>query len=95
MPLGPREQRDPETVAWAADWNRENVRWTGSVPIQVGEPVLLRFAAVSPAAASGEVRISYEWKRGLGGGSSAATVTLNEAESTARDASSESQDGGS
>ena len=87
MPLSDREKRDPDTVAWASEWNRENLRWTGAVPIRADESVLLRFAAASPTAASGLLRVSYEWKLGLGGGSAEATVTLNESATASEDES--------
>ena len=77
LPLTEKERRDPETVAWVAEWNRDNVRWVGSESLSPGEPLVLEFPASSPSAATGVLSISYERKLGLGGMSSAATVTLN------------------
>ena len=77
LPLTEDERRDPETVSWAAGWNRDHVRWVGSEALSPGEPLVLELPASSPAAATGVLSISYERKLGLGGMSSAATITLN------------------
>ena len=77
LPLTEEERRDPETVAWAREWNRDNVRWVGAESLSPGEPLVLEFPASSPSAATGVLSISYERKLGFGGMSSATTVTLN------------------
>lgn len=92
LPLTERERRDPDTVEWTKNWNRENVRWVGAMPIHPGKPVNITFSAESPEATTGELMITYERKRALGGILSSATLTLNELNVEPRDQTEPSAD---
>jgi hypothetical protein len=67
LPLTPAEQRDPEAVERASDFNRETVRYVGTANIPPKGSALLVFQVQRKDLAEGVVNLQHVCKVGLGG----------------------------
>lgn len=76
LPLEDREKGDPAAIAFVEKFNRESVRFVGSLVVKPGHTGLLKFPAEHPTAANGQMRLRYEKKLGLGGSTGFVSVNL-------------------
>lgn len=82
-PLPDDPEQVPEMRDWAANWNRDNVRWTGSFHLPDNQPTVLSFPASCTGHETGTVSLSCEAEIGLGSTSFAVNAHLGPSTATA------------
>ncbi len=67
VPLTEKDKLDKETVEFVENYNTENVRWIGKLPLAPDAITEITFPATSTSNLGGNIRFRYEAKIGYGG----------------------------
>ena len=77
LPLDERSKNNAEMVKFVEEYNRDTLRWVGSLSLPPGEPVTLMIPAQAPQGGNGKISFQYEWRgKVLGGSMSSFTAIL-------------------
>ena len=77
LPLDEGTKNNPEMVKFVEEFNRDTLRWVGSLPLPPREAVTLMIPAQTPRGGTGKISFQYEWRgKVLGGSISSFTATL-------------------
>jgi len=77
LPLDERSKNNAEMLKFVEEYNRDTLRWVGSLSLPPGESVTLMIPAQAPQGGTGKISFQYEWRgKVLGGSMSSFTAIL-------------------
>jgi hypothetical protein len=79
LPLTAEELRDPDAVAHAVEFNRDNIRYVGTARVPTNIPAVLVFRVERKGATAGVIDLQHERKIGMGGSIGFASVHVDAA----------------